>query len=274
MFEKALPRKNLPLFIIILLTAVYLIPRIPFVNKPLNNDEIYNTFLYLDTNPFSTGTMSAGLQGRSPDQPNWKTDYKRQIPIHPPLVSIFYYYWIRIFTDSEISLHIPPLIAGWLSLIIFYILGSYLVGEEIALAAGIVFNFSAAFIAYSTQAVLAAFELFCLLLSLLLLYRFLTRRNKTDLRNLCIINILSALTFYHYFVFLFGQTIIFFLFRKKLDIRLPYFIFAFSLFAIFASILTYAFLGNHYSGFNFWPDISASYLLKRIIMLPHTLILI
>ena len=103
---------TIQLTVIILL---YLILIIPLINNALWHDEIYNTFLYLHTFPIigfhAKQSLSQGY--------GWSTDWQRQIALHPPFRLLFYYAWIRIFGDSEASLHIPVAIAGLLGIIIF-----------------------------------------------------------------------------------------------------------------------------------------------------------
>ncbi|MGB2705315.1 MAG: hypothetical protein WBC74_00420, partial [Candidatus Omnitrophota bacterium] len=70
-----MPRRKLTVGIV-LIVFCYLAISIPFVNRPLGHDEIRNTFMYLEASP-----LSGEGQG-------WRVDWKGQLAIHPPFLSI------------------------------------------------------------------------------------------------------------------------------------------------------------------------------------------
>jgi len=209
-------------FHITIIIFFYLLIRLPLLNKPFGHDEIYNTMVFLCNSSFSN-PFSSKHTALEKKEFSWGTEWHTQLSLHPPFLSIFYYTWIRIFGDSEKSLHIPTLIFGLLGLILMYIIGALLFGREVSLFATLAVGFSISHIEYSTMAVHAIFELFIFLASLLYFYKFLKIKNSKYLHTLFVLNILGVLIFYHYFFYLAIQSFVFWIRKKELAIPGYYF---------------------------------------------------
>ena len=160
-----------------LLIIFYLIIRLPLINGGLWHDEIYNTSIYLA--PDKSEIAIEREDAISSEYPwlaenfNRSSDWKRQISLHPPFISIFYAVWIKIFGDSEISLHIPPIIAGILTVIVLYLLGTLIFDKNVGFLAALALTFSAPHITYSAMAVPAMFEMCIFLISLYFFFKFM-----------------------------------------------------------------------------------------------------
>jgi len=265
---KAIPKRKFIIHLIIIL-SLYLIIRVPLVNKPLQHDEIYNTFVYLYASPLSKASQKPMNLERYDF--SWRTDWKRQIAIHPPFLSILYYFWVRLFGDSEISLHMPVIIVGLAEIILLYFLGSIFFGSDVGFLAALGTSFSIAHIEYSTQAVYAIFEPFILLASLLCLYKFVITKNKKLFYDLLILNIFGISIYYHYFVYLIIQTIILWFYRKEFKITKIYFISVPIIVILFIVVTVICFSRGHYS-YEFWMRSDFKTLMITIISLPSHII--
>jgi hypothetical protein len=253
---------------LLVLAFVYLALSTPLANRPLNHDEIYNTLCYLHTSPMASPTDTAfekdmldkfGL--------SWRTDWRREISLHPPFVYLFYYGWTRIFGDSEISLHAPPLLIGLLGLLLLYQIAAPLLGRRVAFAASLATACSTAWLGYSVQAVHAMFEAGIFLISLFFFTRYVRSSDKKDLVCLRIANLFGILIFYHYVVFLLAQALFFFLNRKKYQMR-PVSFFLMGL--VFLSFGVF-FLSHYYAGeFNisFWSQVCPDFFQQTVSGLP------
>jgi 4-amino-4-deoxy-L-arabinose transferase-like glycosyltransferase len=202
---------------------------------------------------------------------SWGTDYKRQLAIHPPFLSILYYFWIRLFGDSEISLHIPVMIVGLLGGFLLYFFGSILFGSDVSFLATLATSFSISHIEYSTQAVHAIFEPFILLASLLCFYRFVITKNKIFFRGLLILNLFGILIYYHYFVYLVIQTMILWVGRKEFKVPKIYFISVPILITAFVVITAICFSEWRYINY-LWMRSDFKTLVNIIISLPFNII--
>jgi len=266
--EKTLPKKAYFIHLGIIL-LLYLLIRLPLLDKPLQHDEVYNTFVYLHAAPFSqTAATSLSLE-----QPlfNWKTDGIRQIAMHPPFLSAFYYCWIRIFGDGEISLHLPVIILGLAGLVLLYFLGSIIFGSAVGFFAALATSFSIAHIEYSTQAIHAIFEVFILLFSLFLLYKYISTKEKKFFYALPVINLFGILIYYHYWVYLTAQTLILWFYRRELKPAKINFILVFIGALLFIAFVFRCFMAKLYN-YDFWmlPDFKT--LVNVIVGLPTHII--
>jgi hypothetical protein len=270
-------QKNRAAFHLVVLIIFYLILRLPIADKALGVDEIRNTFMYLDTAPLAK--LSADKEIPRDYTPtdyscyshkydySWGKSWKEQLVIHPPLISAFYYSWIRIFGDSEISLHTPAIIAGLAGIILLYFLGSLVFGNGIGFLAAIAMEFSASHIMYSVQAVHAIFEIPIFLASIIVFYKLIITRDKKLFYLLLTLNVLGILTFYHYFFYLIIQTIVLWFLRDGLRIKTPYFIIPVLFTAVFfASVLTFYKEGMYY--WTHWPKNNLETTVMNIIYLP------
>ena len=233
------------LTIIILL---YLILIIPLMNNALWHDEIYNTSLYLHTFP----AIGFHAKEPAPQAYGWSTDWQRQIALHPPFLSLFYYAWIRAFGDSEISMHIPVAIAGLLGIIILYFLGLAVFDNDVGFMATLATTFSSSHIIYSVQAVHAIFEMLIFLASLLCLTQFIIRKTARLFKLLLLLNMLGIFIFYYYFFYLIVQTIVLLILKKDLKIPPPYFVMVSLLLAVFFVFVKFNYAHNRYS-YTHWP---------------------
>lgn len=246
----------------------YLILRIPLIDNALSHDEMYRTFSYLSSSPLVELQPEKEISKRF----DWGRDWKRQIAYHPLFFLSFYYNWIRLFGDSERSLHIPVIIAGLVGIIILYFLGSLIFGNDISLMATLAAVFSGSHIMYSVQAVYAIFEMLIFLASLLVLSKFIITKNKRFFRVLLILNLLGISIFYHYFLYLIIQTIILWLLRDEFKVRLPYFFTAFLLIATFSVFVTFNYNRKLYLPREWWPRNDFKQTIKNIVNLPEAYI--
>lgn len=87
------------------------------------------------------------------------------VDIHPPLYLVFMHVWNGLFGDGELSMRIPPLVAGLACIPLTFWTGSRLVGERGALWAALLLTLSPAHIWYSAEARLYSPMVACALLS-------------------------------------------------------------------------------------------------------------
>ncbi len=277
MHLKRCSQKNRVVFQLIILILFYFVLRVPIADKALRIDEIRNTFMYLDTAPFAK--LSVGKETPLHYSPlhyscysytygySWGKSWKEQMVIHPPLLSAFYYFWIRCFGDSEISLHIPTIIAGFVAIMLLYFFGSFVFGNDIGFLAALAMVFSASHIVYSVEAVHAIFEMSIFLASLLTLYKLIITGNKKNFYLLLALNILGVFMFYHYFFYLIIQTIVLWSLKDRLKIGVAYFAVVFLLIALFSvSVIACYKNGKYY--WDLWPKNNLGRAVTNIIFLP------
>lgn len=114
------------------------------------HDDIYMSWLYLHDSPLSPG--STGF--------SWGHDWQRQLTIHPQALLGVYWVWIRVFGDSELSLHILPFLAWFNGTIVWNsIFARFLNSFERGIAL-LFLCLSPASIIYSVQAIYVPFEWF------------------------------------------------------------------------------------------------------------------
>lgn len=249
---------------IAILVFCYLALTFPLMGNALWHDEIYNTSLYLNTFPDlrpSSGENALQVSG-------WAAEWRWQIALHPPALSIFYYVWIRLFGDSEFSMHVPVLLAGLLGVILLYLLGCIVFDSDIGFVAALAMIFSSSYLMYSVQAVHAIFEMLIFLASALAFAHFVIKKNKKIFKILIFLNILGFGIFYCYFFYFLAQNIVLWIFRKSLGIKKIYFVASILLSVIFISFISFNYTKKQYSC-SHWPKNSIFMAIKNIITLPR-----
>ena len=118
------------LLLIILIIAVSL--RLPNLNESLWFDELFSTHLIL-----GNMILLSNLALYDP---------------HPPFYYIFMFFWIRLFGDYELSIRIPPLIFGILSIFLTYTLALRFTVKKGALLTSFLMCVSPVHIWYSQEA--------------------------------------------------------------------------------------------------------------------------
>src|SRR5262245_63242492 len=118
-----------------LLTAavvVGLLLRVPLLGRPLWFDEVCMSKQWIGT----WEQLLAALY----------------VDIHPPLFLCFMHCWNGVFGDGELSLRLPPLLAGLACIPLLYWTGHRLVGQTAALWAVVLLTLSPVHIWYSAEA--------------------------------------------------------------------------------------------------------------------------
>ena len=243
---------------LIVIIFFYLILIVPLMNKAFWHDEIYNTSLYLNSFPV--------IQPKFHEF-NWSADWQRQISLHPPVLSLLYYVWIRCFGDSEISLHIPVAIAGLLGIILLYFLGNIILDNDVSFIATLATTFSSSHIMYSVQTVHAIFEMLSFLASTLCLAHFVITKSPRLFRWLLIFNVFGICIAYYYVFYLIAQTVIFWIRRKDLKIRLVYFIMVVIFIILFLGFIKFSYDRKKYS-YDCWPKNDFRRAIANILYLP------
>lgn len=246
------------------IVILYLLLRAPLAGKALWHDEIYGTRSYLSTSPL----LEFQQEKKALADFSWGTDWKRQMKIHPPLWYVFYYCWVRLFGDSEVSLHIPVMLIGLMGIVLLYAFSSLIFENDISFPATLATVFSASHIMYSAQVVHAVFELLIFLVSLILLYKFIITGNPRKFRLLLIANVLGVCIFYHYLLYLFVQNAILWALRSRLKIRPLYFIIVFLFLISFYSFFALNYVKNRYADFRHWPENTPEQTRMNIVFLP------
>ena len=239
------------------------------MSKALWFDEIFSTRLYLNV------SLSAepGLFQYVPDldevqYARWGNDWRREHAYHPPLFLVFYYTWTRFFGDSELSLHIPTLIAGILGIIIMYFLGSLIFGNDVSFMATLAVCVSSPHVMYSVEAMYMIFEALAFLLSLLFFCKFIITKDPKAFWYLLACNILGVFVFYHYFFYLIVQTLALWILRDKLMVKKPYFIGVFLSVLIFFLFVIINYGKGYYSNSSYWGSNDLKHTIDNIITLP------
>jgi hypothetical protein len=263
--------KNKTIIPLLAILLLYLTIRIPLLNKPLQHDEIYFTSTYLSALPSSQKQPDNNTG--SNEEFGWNNDWQRHLSFRIPSVFLFYYYWDRVFGDSEISVHWPALILGLIGIILYYYLGLLLFNPRISLLAAAATTLSISHIGLSTTATFLIFE-FCVFgATLLSATQFLLTQNRKFLYLTMILNIFGVLIFYHYFAYLFLQTLLFWFKREKLRIPRYYFVGAVTSLLGFTMMFFYFYLHGWFDyGAGFWLTNNLSALLSVIIWLPFSFI--
>lgn len=124
------------------------------------------------------------------------------LDFHPPSYSIFMFFWIRLFGDSELSIRTPPLILGVLSILVVYILSVKLADKKTALLTSLLLCLSPVHIWYSQEARQYSAALFFSLVSILGFYKLMEPRAKPVWYFIYVASLLLAV-FAHYYVLLY-----------------------------------------------------------------------
>jgi hypothetical protein len=249
-----------------LLLVVTLALRVPLPDKPLQHDEFYNAFPYLVTSPLTRAPASVAAKGELPF--DWARDWRRQLAVHPPTLSAFYFAWIRVFGDAPVSVHVPPLLAGCVGVGATYLLGAALAGPAAGMTAALALTVSLAHIEHSTQAVHAAFEAAVLALSLWLFARVLARGGRDDVVRLTLASVVGVLLFYHFIVFLAVQTLVLWHRRRALALGPGYFVLAAVAASAVAAVFALGFAWREY-GYAYWMPGSLRSLGATVFSLPR-----
>lgn len=257
-----------------MLTFVYLVLSAPLLNRPINHDEVYNTLCYLDALPFSAPTdITSNKKITDQFYMSWRTDWERQIALHPPFVSLFYSGWTRLFGDSELSLHLPPFLIGFVGILLLYQIGSFFLKRDAVFAASLATACSITWIGYSVQAVHAMFEAGIFLIALFFFCRYVRSGERKDLTRLQIANLFGILIFYHFVIFLMVQTLFLFLSRKKYSLKMDSFVLMGLVFILYGIL----FLSNYYAGgFDYpwcWSKICPETFQQTVSGLPFQLVM-
>jgi hypothetical protein len=197
-----------------LLALLYVFLQAPVLPTAVYHDDTYNSRLYLKSAPL-VATPPAGTIA-DPRVLEWGRDWGRQLHIHPPLLSIVYFSWIRVFGDGETSLHLPTAMAGLAALLLWHRVALRVVDRETALWAGVLFCLSPPALYYSSRAIHASFESLAFAASVLALARHLEAPGPRRLAVLLGCNVLGALTAYHYLVLLALQAALAWRLRSRL----------------------------------------------------------
>ncbi len=126
--------------------------------------------------------------------------------IHPPFYQTFIFFWIRLFGDSEISVRMPSLISGILSIFLVYTLSSTLAGKRTALIATFLLCLSPVHIWYSQEARSYSLTLCLLLVSILSYYKLKEHGTKSIWYVIYCVSLCVAVLS-HYFVIVYLMSI-------------------------------------------------------------------
>lgn len=189
-----------------LLTGVYLALRLPLLNTPLLPDETFFTSDFLTALPPLFGT--------------WPEQWSRQLAVHPPFLSFLYFFWIRIFGDSLLSIRFLPLLCGLASIFLCYALATRLIGDRWGFWCALMLTSCGSHIHYSVTAVYAIFELTSFLAALLALIIY-CEGNK-EKRFLYASLFAGVLVSYHFIVFMVLSSALLVLYRRRVSPPLAY----------------------------------------------------
>jgi mannosyltransferase len=139
----------------------------------------------------------------------WSTYYKlgsfRQLAyygvydVSPPFHYVFMFGWIRIFGDSELSIRIPALVFGVLSIPLAYAIAAKYFDRQTGLLVALMLSLSPVHIWYSQEARPYSMLIFALLISMLAVEKL--RESKSNLLWLSVYIIAAgASLFSHYFL--------------------------------------------------------------------------
>ena len=169
--------------IVSLILAMGILLRLPHLNRSLWYDELWSTSIKLK-NLVSLGVTAL-------------------LDPHPPFYVVFMYLWISIFGDSEISIRIPPLIFGTLSIVLVYYLALKFLEKNASLLAAFLMCISPVHIWYSREARPYSATLFLLLASILSYYKLLDSRASSRVWYLIYFMSLCFAVFSHYYIIVF-----------------------------------------------------------------------
>ena len=171
-------QNNSWILLCIILTIAILL-RLPNLNESLWFDELWSTRMKLDNI-----ALLSNLVLYDP---------------HPPFYYIFMFFWIRLFGDSELSIRIPSLIFGILSIFLTYTLCLRFTGKRGAVLASFLLCVSPVHIWYSQEARPYSGTLFFLLLAIFLYYKLKDSKSNSIWYFMYFVALLFAV-FSHYYV--------------------------------------------------------------------------
>lgn len=117
----------------------------------------------------------------------------------PPFHYIFMFLWIRLFGDSELSVRMPPLVFGIVSILLTYTLASRFIGKKGALLTSFLLCVSPVHIWYSQEARPYSGTLFFLLLAIFSYYK-LKDSGSNSIWYLVYFGSLFSAVFSHFYV--------------------------------------------------------------------------
>ena len=161
------------------MVAAALVLRLPYLDESIGYDELWSTRVRLA--PWATLLDTI-----------WRD-------VHPPLYSLLLAGWVGVFGDSEVSIRIPPLLAGLAALPVLFSLARRFVPHATALLATFLLAVSPVHIWYSREARPYSVLLLLTLLTLLAYYRWRERPGDRRRMWLYLMAALAA-SMTHYFV--------------------------------------------------------------------------
>ena len=188
-----------PWIAICIILVISVLLRLPNLNESLWYDELWSTNIKLAKDHlFSTMRFDTS----------------------PPLYSILMFIWIRLFGDSEISIRIPPLIFGFLSIFLTYSIASRFTDKKNGILAAFLMCLSPVHIWYSQEARPYSAVLFFLLLSLLSFYKLKEAEMNARWYFIYFISLFMAVfSFYFAVAYLVALSIISFFEKKMGSVR-------------------------------------------------------
>jgi len=133
--------------------------------------------------------------------------------VHPPFYTLVLAFWIKMFGDSEISIRLPPLICGLLSIPLTVSIGTRLVGSKAGLLAGFLMTISPVHIWYSHEARQYSALLFLTLSGIYCYYKIQDGRANRRWKILFGASVFGA-AFSHYYAGVFLAILVFLAWRS------------------------------------------------------------
>lgn len=181
---------------LLFICALYVFLRVPLIDIPFRHDERYFSWPYLSAFPF----FDSGERFYD----TWADTWREELALHPPLLYLFYFIWIPIFGNSEISLHVPAFLAGLATVFLLASLLIKIFDHQVALIASAICAASLSGVYYSTQAIYPIFEsLICVLLFYAHAQYLSNRPRNSSFLFLMWSACIAWLTFYHAVIFFF-----------------------------------------------------------------------
>lgn len=135
---------------------------------------------------------------------------------HPPGWFIVLWTWGKVFGYSEVSMRLPSVIFGVLTIYLTYLIGKKLVSRELGLLSALLLSINPLHIYYSQEARMYALAALAVAVNIVLLIR-IVKREKVNLIFLVLSNF-SVLSSDYIAYFIFPAQLIFLLFLKKKEI--------------------------------------------------------
>ncbi|MFH0738862.1 MAG: glycosyltransferase family 39 protein [Candidatus Omnitrophota bacterium] len=168
---------------------------------------------------------------------------------HPPFYFLAMHFWMRLFSDSPLSVRFFSVIFGMISIILAYQLGCRLFNKQAGFFCGLIVSVSAFCVRYSQEARAYSLIMCMGLASLLLLLRLEEEDRYSDGLLLGLVNALGIYTHYFYIFIAFAQFVYFTLahHRQTNLLRRFYLFFLLSLLS-----LSFWFIPLIIKGYNFY----------------------